>query len=316
MRNNLPPFKVLLKGLATFIPGTYRLFCKGTGGTISARYCYSVWLRHLILAQNTDIPYIPKVVAEIGPGDSIGIGLAALLSGADKYFALDAFKHINSRRNIKIFDELVELFRKRERIPDERECPNIYPTLKNYDFPYQILSDELLGGFLEPGRIDSIRSELVGSNHSKGFINYFAPWYNPAVIKENSVDFIYSQFVLEHVDELELTYQAMRCWLKPQGLMSHMIDFRCHGTALDYNGHWAFSDFVWRLVKGGRPFLLNRQPLSTHLSFFKKFNFMIVDLLKYQSEPGIDHQQLSARFRNLDEQDLKTWGVFVRAQKV
>ncbi len=36
----------ILKGMATYIPGIYGLVSKYTGGTDSARYCYSVWLRH------------------------------------------------------------------------------------------------------------------------------------------------------------------------------------------------------------------------------------------------------------------------------
>ena len=39
----------------------------GTGGSDNARYCYSVWLRHLIsLKSNSDKFEIPKVVAELG----------------------------------------------------------------------------------------------------------------------------------------------------------------------------------------------------------------------------------------------------------
>src|SRR5689334_3926898 len=54
----------------------------GTGGSSSARYCYSVWLRHLSMAARLGLNTDPKDVAELGPGHSIGVGLAALLSGA------------------------------------------------------------------------------------------------------------------------------------------------------------------------------------------------------------------------------------------
>ena len=79
--------KQLLYGFFTFIPGVNKLRKKPTGGTISARYCYSVWLRHLVMASNNKLNTSPKIVAELGPGDSLGIGIASILTGSDSYYA-------------------------------------------------------------------------------------------------------------------------------------------------------------------------------------------------------------------------------------
>ena len=76
----------------------------GTGGTNSDRYCYSVWLRHLILLNKNGLTKCPQSVAEIGPGDSIGMGIAALISGADEYYAFDIIPHANIEMNLKIFE--------------------------------------------------------------------------------------------------------------------------------------------------------------------------------------------------------------------
>lgn len=70
---------MIKRRMATFVPGAVRLFHRGTGGTCSARYCYAVWLRHLVLAAEhglLDRP--PRRVVEIGPGDSLGTGIAAI----------------------------------------------------------------------------------------------------------------------------------------------------------------------------------------------------------------------------------------------
>ena len=112
--------KQLIHGTATFMPGLNHYHAKGTGGTDSARYCYSIWLRHLVMAKSNGLNPYPKIVAELGPGDSLGIGLAALISGCDKYFAFDVVEHANTERNVKIFDELVTLFRDRVKTPDKR----------------------------------------------------------------------------------------------------------------------------------------------------------------------------------------------------
>lgn len=103
----------LLTGLATFLPGMTRLISRTTGGTSSARYCYSVWLRHLTTMYQNAVPIHPAVVVELGPGDSLGVGLAALLSGAQQYFAVDVLPYAHTDRNVAVFDELVALFRQR-----------------------------------------------------------------------------------------------------------------------------------------------------------------------------------------------------------
>lgn len=73
--------KSIVKGFLTFIPGWQWIRRKEGGGASSARYCYSVWLRHRTLAARCGFTSQPKTVAELGPGDSIGTGLAGLLSG-------------------------------------------------------------------------------------------------------------------------------------------------------------------------------------------------------------------------------------------
>ena len=150
----------LIYGIATFVPGVNQYLPKKTGGTDSARYCYSVWLRHLVMAKSNGLNPYPKIVAELGPGDSLGIGLAALISGSEKYFAFDVVKHANTERNIKIFDELVTLFRNREAIPGDDEFPEVKPYLDEYHFPADILDESRLKDALEVSRIQKIRNSI------------------------------------------------------------------------------------------------------------------------------------------------------------
>jgi hypothetical protein len=99
-------------------------------------------------------------IAELGPGDSLGIGLAALISGANNYYALDVKKFANKERNIEIFNELVELFKKRENIPDKSEFPRVKPYLESYEFPEHILTKEHLNYTLKKYRIESMVKSL------------------------------------------------------------------------------------------------------------------------------------------------------------
>jgi hypothetical protein len=303
-------FAALARGLATFVPGIATLHRRitHTGGTDSARYCYSVWLRHLIMSyQNGLCARPPCRVAELGPGDSIGIGLASLLCGADRYYGLDALPLANLRRNLSVFDELVELFRARVRIPGDVEFPNVRPKLRSYDFPDALITRA------NERRIERIRRSIEDPVGADSMIRYVAPWWNPKVIEQGGVNMIFSQAVLEHVDDLETAYLGMRAWLAPDGWLSHQVDFRCHGTAREWNGHWTYGDWTWRLLRGRRAFLINREPHSTHIRQLRAAGFTVV-CDEMVTGPAVDRRRLAPRFAQMSEADLTTSGAFIQAQ--
>jgi len=309
--------KALFKGMATYVPGLYKyLSRRATGGTVSARYCYSVWLRHLVMLHKSGFSSVPRAVAEIGPGDSLGIGLAAMLTGAESYFAFDVVLYANTKKNLEIFDELVGLFEKREKIPDAEEFPNVDPSLDSYEFPSHILTNQLLETSLRPQRLVSIRKAIV-SSVPEGEINikYIVPWADSDVIRDGTIDLVYSQAVLEHVNDLCSTYQALHRWLKPGGAMSHVIDFKCHDIASQWNEHWTYSDGIWKLIVGKRPYLLNRHPHSTHIEVMENCGFKIVCDIKNKGESKIERADLAKRFRDMTDDDLITRSAFIQASK-
>jgi len=286
---------------------------KGTGGTVSARYCYSTYLRHLVMAAASGLPANPATIAEIGPGDSLGIGLTALLCGAERYYAFDVVEHASTERNLAVFDELVGLLHKRAPIPFERELAEIKPQLDNYAFPSGILDGERLARALDPARVARLRAAL--GDLGSGAIRYQAPWFGDGAVDPGTLDLILSQAVMEHVDALEDAYAACWLWLRPGGFMSHQIDFRCHETASEWNGHWAYSDLVWWAIRGARPWLLNRVPHSEHIRLIEKQGFRIVYDRPVEGEGGVPRARLAARFRRMSDDDLRTAGAFVQAVK-
>src|SRR5262249_36418442 len=165
-------------GIATLVPGLRAFTGRKTGGTVSARYCYSVWLRHLFMLHKNGMRTNFEAVVELGPGDSLGTGLAALLCGADRYTALDAVRYAGSARNLEILEDLVTLFRSRAAIPDESEFPLIQPPLPSYAFP-DFLNPALLDTALSSARLDSIRVAVANPattpRHDRR-IEYHAPW--------------------------------------------------------------------------------------------------------------------------------------------
>lgn len=302
-------------GLVLHVPFVKTLLSYRTGGTIESKYCYSVWLRHLKML-NSVWNGVPKRVAELGPGDSLGIGFAALLSGCESVRAFDVIKYWDVERNLKIFDELVVLFKNKAPIPDNTEYPKVQPQLDDYAFPDDILTEEILKESLSETRLGAIREEIKNPDAPQNiFVKFYVPWNDYKVIRADSVDFLYSQAVLEHVEDLEGTYVAFSKWLKKGGFMSHSIDFKCHRTTKRWNGHRTYSDFEWKIVKGGRMFLINRQPYSVHKQLHKKHGFRILKELPIIMTNDIPRNKFSRRFRNLSEEDMTTSEVYMLSVK-
>jgi len=305
----------IIKGLLTFVlpRSTYSRY---TGGTDSARYCYSVFLRHVAKIHSVTGSVPLGRIAELGPGDSLGIGLAALIAGAERYYAFDVAPFSDRARNLRIFDELVGLFRQRADIPGRTEIPEIEPGIPSEKFPSHILDEGRLAKALDPVRIEALRRDLSGSESgADSSVSYVAPWFDRATIQEATLDWIFSQAVMEHVDDLVTTYNISYRWLKPGGLMSHQIDFRSHGTAATWDGHRTYGDAAWWMVRGARPYLINREPLSAHLGIPREQGFALVEQSSVPGGPAVARTKLAPRFRIWSEEDISTAGAFVLHRK-
>jgi hypothetical protein len=109
-------------------------------------------------------------------------------------------------------------------------------------------------------------------------------------------------------------YANLTKWLRPGGLMSHRIDYTCHGLTRDWNGHWTVSEGMWRIVRGTRAYLINRLPHSKHLQAIKGCGLHILAELPTYGTP-LPRSALATTFRNLSDKDLETSGAFVVAGK-
>ena len=281
-----------------------KVFPLGAGG--DARYNYIVWMTHLNRLNTNGFTGVPKTVAELGPGDSIGVGLAALLSGAESYVGLDVHNYYDVQKNLQYFDDILDLFERKAAIGG------------GIKFPHKILTEEVLKKSLNPARIEKIRKELSNISPDNKMIKYVAPWSDPKFIQANSVDFILSQCVLEHVGKLEECYLSMFDWLNIDGYMSHLIDFQCHSFAKEWNNHWFWSEEKWQFVKGGDKYdftAFNRIPASKHVELTKSSGFNNLKLEPLKRESNLEHNQLSSNFSWLTEEDITTSGLILFAQK-
>jgi hypothetical protein len=269
----------------------------------------------MVMARNNGLNPHPNIVAELGPGDSLGCGLAALISGSEKYFALDVLEHASAERDLKVFDELVTLFRNKADIPGDDEFPELRPHLDAYMFPNDIFNDARMKAALKASRLETIRNSIVNGNGKDTLIVYRVPWSDANLIDKEIVDLFFSQAVLEHVDDLRKTYIAMHMWLKSTGYISHAIDFKCHGIADEWNGHWIYSDFTWKLIRGKRRYLLNRETHSTHVNMLREQGFRIVCDQAVMSASRLTRNDLAQKYASITDNDLVISDTFIQAVK-
>ena len=237
----------LLGGLLSFIPGLYQWWdsSRPTGNNISADYAQGIWNHHLEILRNfTSSHYTPKCVAELGPGASLGCCIAALKEGADTAIGLDACPYAdNNSLNLALLNELFK----------EHTDPNLSIKLRN-----------------------DLEALSKGNSHNSQQLKYHAPWDKLDKEHANSIDFIFSHSVLEHVTKPDSAYQILFNWLKPGGIMSHKIDHTSHAITSTLNGHYRVPNWLWRILRGEKPYLINRLTPFDHRELFLRNGFIIL----------------------------------------
>jgi hypothetical protein len=80
-------YKSIINGAASRFAPSLRASGHGTDGAFSDEGNYAIFMRYLIALGQLGVSFDNKVVVEFGPGSSFGIGIAALLSGVNRYHA-------------------------------------------------------------------------------------------------------------------------------------------------------------------------------------------------------------------------------------
>ena len=307
----------LVKGMLTWVPGLQRAFLDSSagGGTANASYCYGVWMKHLALLREAGMQDMPYAVVELGPGNSLGTGIATLLSGAERYIAVDAFPHVRTDTNIAVMHELAELFRARAPRP-RAGFPAIDHLLDARLFPSHILGERELAAALAPDRLDLIDDAVrsVDLGYAGAMIQY-STWSDLRPVGEGEADLLFSHVVMNQVSDLEAVYACCGRWVKPGGWMSHHLDMTALGTADQWNGHRAYTELAWKIIAGKRPFFVNREPLATHLDLMRANGFDIVTLMRGKRDGGISREDLAPRWKGMSDEDLATESAFVIARR-
>lgn len=307
----------IFKGLATYIPGLYTIMSRRKLVRAGdAAYYYDLWIKHITLLWANGMRSMPKSIAEFGPGQSLGLGIAALLSGVGHYYALDVVLFESPDKSLAMLDAMIAMFHRRAGL-SRTHTPSFDQHLDEHRFPSHILTDERLAQSLDPARIALIRAALTQriDKESAVSVQYIAPWSDAHAVAKNSIDVIISHTVMEYVVDLENIYQTCALWLDEDGWMSHQIDLTSHDITDAWNGTWAYSNTQWKIASGKRPYFLNRQPCSKHLSIIDQAGFDIRCAIQTKRTDGLSRQQLNPTWRSLSDDDIQCSGLFVQAQK-
>lgn len=218
-----------------------------------------------------------KKILEIGPGKSLLLAIIFILKGAKKVYLVDKYK--------KIFDNSINLM------------------LYNLFIKYYITHHNS-HNFTD---FDSIKKKII--YFSKNAIENFN------ILRKETIDFIFSNAVLEHVYNLKLTIEKINLLLKKGGITYHQVDLRDHLHIRDkcYLDFLKYPEKYWRFIGD-----TNRIRYSQYLKIFKKFNF---DLLEINSRKlkskgiSIIKKDFNKQFQKLSNEDLSIISFNILAKK-
>lgn len=310
--------RLVLGGIKSFLPLRSTSYT-GTGGSTSGSYCYSVWMRHLSVIDRYVHPFHPQTVVEIRPGDSIGLGLAALLTGARRYCGLDVLQHASAETNVRVLGELIDLLRRRAPIPDDTVFPQLFPRLQDYSYPAALIDESAMDERLSDSSVTRLRVALGAGGAGGSEISYVCPWSAQSV-PPHSADLLVTQVALQDMDhtvardDLRENLRIMATWLKHGGVMCHQVDLSCPGGT-PWNHHWAYGSLRWWLIRGRRPYYVNRVPLSEYLRVFEGLGLRILGVEPAVAD-GLRRERLAAPFRHLPDSDLRTRAALIVAVTV
>jgi SAM-dependent methyltransferase len=210
------------------------------------------------------------VVMEVGPGDSLLSAVVAAAHGASGCYLIDTSAF--ATKDLSVYRDMVG-----------------YLRLRNLPVP----------------AVDKV-SNLAGILESCNAVYGTQGLRSLRDIPSESVDFIWSQAVLEHIRRHELldTMRELRRILRPDGICSHRIDLKDHlGGALN---NMRFSTHLWEsdwMARSG--FYTNRLRYSEMIELFRQAGFAVevVATSRWYAVPT-PRNSMAKEFRGLSDEDL------------
>lgn len=234
-----------------------------------AEYALKVFQEHIFSMGINLNDLKGKTILELGPGDSITTALIASSYGA-RTILIDS--HSAVIKDIKIYKDL---------------------AVKLHVYDINIIDLSVISSF----------EELLSVLNSKYYVNGLDSF---SKIQSNTVDYIFSQAVLEHIKKKDFSklMDENRRVIKDSGLISHSVDLKDHlGYALN---HLRFSESIWesRFMSQGS-FYTNRIGFDEMIGRFNsaQFNVDLREVKRWNKLPT-PRKRMALPFKNLTEENL------------
>jgi hypothetical protein len=221
-----------------------------------------------------------RAVVELGPGDSVGMALAAKAMGMNTAYLIDVGDFAS--RDMDVYARLYACFKD--------------------------------NGYEPPPEVDLSSRDAMLKSLGSTYLTYGTRAL--ADVPSTTIDVLFSNAVLEHVARSEFqqlmneTFRVMR----PGAIAHHQIDLMDHlGGALN---NLRFSERAWEgSLMSNSGFYTNRLRFSEILDIVKKagFNFAVTQITSWPNVPT-PKQALANPFSTLPDDELKiaTFGLLLR----
>ena len=244
---------------------------------------------------------LPETTLQIGPGDSLGCEALLCLSGIKKAWSLDP-STCPKFDFIKFIATLQKLY----------EVLNSFQTINNCSAAPLSIPEH---------SIEAAGSYRIGKSVMQHFPN---STFENTGLQNESVDFLFSNAVLEHVrDPLQCIREAHRILTK-KGLTAHQIDLRDHRDFSKPLQFLQYSDSQWQKIMKkycSRDPLgyMNRLRARDFLTIFESAGFRILEFTPNSSVSDTVLNDaiscLDSSLNNYSRDELKITSCFIVAEK-
>jgi SAM-dependent methyltransferase len=284
---NLWKLKIVAKIILSRLPVDYRNWSKVNifkhGDMDNYEYAVNVLKKHVIHL-GVEKGRAWKGI-EIGPGDGVMSALLTPIVYGGSVDLVDAGNFIN--KDIDVYKEHLDKY------------VDLNPE---YNF----------SGLDFSQGIDGLLKSANSKYYSQGLVSL-------KLMNSESYNFIFSHAVFEHIRKHEFVDTIRECYrlLTPQGVMSHVVDFKDHlGGGLN---NMRFSSSLWESewFASHSGFYTNRIKLTEMIDICENIGFLveIYSVNKFEKLP-IRVKQLSKEFSDLSNDDLLTSGVHLIMRKL
>lgn len=283
--------------IAMCFPSLYEKMHKETGrgkktfdSDVTAKYflkCFFEYFDTINISHTRISNFLKgKNVLEYGPGDILGIPLLMYAYGADYVCCVDKF--------------------------------SLFKKTAEYENVYKYILDSLNEDQKLRAKDAFIVYGDVRSGFDKNKINYIVK-KNGFINEKNLFDFIISRAVLEHVNNLEMTFNDIYESLKKYGLSVHLVDLKSHNLDLEYDLDFlTWHPFLYNIMynQKGYPnrFRINKYEEEIQKNGFYNPILFPTEKLDEQCIDTIRHK-FAKPFRDLSSEELSWLGFWMVLSK-